>query len=455
MIAGPKKKGGGCLKNLIFLVFSFFVLSGCEELPFTNEDIQSEAPKPEATKEEVVEEANDTIQTEDEISPLQNQKEISITIEERETTAPDKGEIENVNPPIVEEIAESFARGEVKVSITDSSLEDDEEVVEDGLTETKEKVTEWKISRRETERQILENEIPESGDPPEEVKPPLSEDEITVISGVFELEKNTVIQNRKVVLSMVTVKTFEYNLTIRAEEFVSNYSVIQNFPEGQKAEKKGWSGRDGGDILIETEIAQGSLQLILNGEDAGRENGWRKISKRKRENLRGRPGRDGRDAIYRTFCQDIYIPIILVTIDKNCWDECFAPPTRGEAGGDGRRGLPGFKGQRGGDSGSFHLKAYELSEFHLTSIQKSPGSGSKGSRGSYGGLAGKKGRNGKDRKMLCNVDLPYPARGERGKRGRRGKHGRNGREGKVCLEKLYEDSNNSWESRKKENTICY
>ena len=205
------------------------------------------------------------------LSP-KNQKEISITIEERESV-PDTREAKNLNPSRVEEITESFG-GEVKVSITDSSLEDHEEALDSDFTETKEKVTEWKISRRETERQIPENEIPESDDPPEEVKPPLSEDEITLISGVFELEKNTVIQNRKVVLSMVTVKTFEYDLTIRAEEFVSNYSVIKNFPEEQKA-KRGQSGRDGGDILIETGIAQGELQLILSGENAGRENGWR------------------------------------------------------------------------------------------------------------------------------------------------------------------------------------
>ena len=58
-------------------------------------------------------------------------------------------------------------------------------------------------------------------------------------------------------------------------------------------------------------------------------------------------------------------------------------------------------------------------------------------------------------KKLCNSDLPYPKRGKKGKKGPRGKHGKDGNKGTVCLEKLYEDSNNSWESQKKENTICY
>ena len=124
----------------------------------------------------------------------------------------------------------------------------------------------------------------------------------------------------------------------------------------------------------------------------------------------------------------------------------------GEDGGDGKQGLPGHNGKRGGDSVSFHLKAFELSEFHLTSIQNSPGTGSKGSKGSLGG---KKGRNGKDRKKLCNVDLPYPERGRKGKKGPRGKDGENGKKGTVCLEKLFNGKRNSFGSEREESVICY
>ena len=251
MLASPPKKGGGYLKNLIFMIFSFLILSGCEDLPFTDEDIQDIAPELEIT--ETKKEQNH-FQGENKTPPLKNQKEISINIEEREITA--ATEKESVKAPLPEGIEESLERG-VKVSITDNSLEDNREAVD---LRNKEKVTEWKISRKETERQIPETE-------PIEEKEPLSPDEITVISGVLELGKDTVIQNKRVVLNMVTIKTFEHDLTIKAEEFISNHSVIQSFPEKPKA-KKGKSGRDGGDILIETEIAQGKLQLVLNGEDA-------------------------------------------------------------------------------------------------------------------------------------------------------------------------------------------
>ena len=43
------------------------------------------------------------------------------------------------------------------------------------------------------------------------------------------------------------------------------------------------------------------------------------------------------------------------------------------------RALWDIQGKNGGSSGSFHLKAFELSEFHLTNIQNNPGPGSEGS----------------------------------------------------------------------------
>ena len=447
------------MKILKLLIFSCFVLLGCEDLPFTDEDIQNEAPKSEATKEEIAEEVNDNLQIENEIPVLpHNQKEISILIEERESVA-DTKETENLKTPIVKAMTESFG-GEVKVSITDSSLEEAEEDFD--ITDTKEKVTEWKISRKETERQNLENEIPESKSL-KEIKPPLSEDEITLISEDLEIEEDTVIQNRKVVLNMVAIKTFEHDLTIKSEEFVTNHSVIQNFPEGQKTKKRE-HGKSGGNILIEAESAKGELQLILNGEEAGRVSNQEIISKKERAKLKGRRGQSGRDAVYKTHCRSGGVslsvgsmPVVSIPVGQECQDECISPPTAGQNGGNGLQGVPGSDGKNGGSSGSFYLKAFELSDFHLTSIQNNPGIGSKGSRGSVGGFPGVRGRNGRDSKKLCNHKLPPTSKGKKGKRGPSGKSGENGKKGTVCLERLIEDTESSWErgDRQKENTICY
>ena len=65
--------------------------------------------------------------------------------------------------------------------------------------------------------------------PPEEKEPEIPEEETTVVSEDLELTEDIIIDDRKVVLNMVTVKTFEYDLSIIAEVFVSNHSVIQNF----------------------------------------------------------------------------------------------------------------------------------------------------------------------------------------------------------------------------------
>ena len=142
---------------------------------------------------------------------------------------------------------------------------------------------------------------PEKSQPTENESPDaISEEETTLISEDMELAKNTVIQNRRVVLNMITIKTFEYDLFVLAEEFVSHHSVIQNFPEGQKAERK-HNGKNGGNILIETKMAQGELQLILNGEDAGPVPTFEILSNNERSKLKGHDGENGYNAVYREY----------------------------------------------------------------------------------------------------------------------------------------------------------
>jgi hypothetical protein len=62
--------------------------------------------------------------------------------------------------------------------------------------------------------------------------------------------------------------TEDKNLLINAKELVSEGAVIRNFAEGQRAF---WEvrGRNGGNISITTAHGQGSLQVILRGEDGG------------------------------------------------------------------------------------------------------------------------------------------------------------------------------------------
>ena len=308
----------------------------------------------------------------------------------------------------------------------------------------------------QTESQIVEEILPE--------EKLFLDEEITLISENLELKEDIVIRNRQVVLDMVAIKTFEYDLFIIAEEFVSNHSVIQNFPEGEKA-KKFHNGRNGGNILIETKKAIGELQLVLNGEEAGRVPKRKTISKSHKERLRGQKGRDGQNATYRKVCRTASIPLALQAISipllssaipiKRCREVCITPPTEGEDGGIGLRGVPGFNGKNGGDSGSFHLKAFEFSDFHLVNIKNNPGVGSKGGKGSVGGYGGKRGRNGIDSKGLCNYKkLSQPSSGDRGRRGSHGEDGRDGNKGEVCIEKLIPNEEQG-KDQEKESVICY
>ena len=67
---------------------------------------------------------------------------------------------------------------------------------------------------------------------------------------------------------MMTIQTLQYDLTIIADEFISNHSIIKNFPEEQTAKKKE-NGKHGGNVLIEAKTTSGNLKLILKGENGG------------------------------------------------------------------------------------------------------------------------------------------------------------------------------------------
>ena len=293
----------------------------------------------------------------------------------------------------------------------------------------------------------------------------IPEEETTIISGDMKLKEDSVIQDRKVILNMARIKTLEHDLFILAEEFVSVHSVIQNFPEGKKGKRKK-DGKNGGNILIEAMTAEGELQLILNGQSGGRVPGRRSLSKEERKRLKGSKGLNGYNAVYQTFCRDIKlnVPILVpfplnslsIPVDRECWEECAAFPTPGDDGGKGLSGLPGWNGRKGGDSGSFHLKALDISGFHLTDIQNNPGLGSKGGKGSKGGSGGRRGWNGADEKDLCDDDLPRPRKGRRGAEGPRGKDGKSGEKGTVCLERIIQDEESPASSNKEQGgTICY
>ena len=307
----------------------------------------------------------------------------------------------------------------------------------------------------------VENEAKPSDEIPAE--------QITIISKFFNLTEDTIIQNKKVILDMVEIKTFEHDLFIMADEFVSHHAVIQNFSTGKSA-NRGQSGKNGGNIQIKAKTVTGTLKLVLNGEDGGYV-GTRKLSNREKYNLIGQNGKNGYHAEYRRICEKFRV--LWIPVDQDCWLICGAPPTRGENGEYGRKGLRGFKGKNGGSSGSFQLTAYNLSDFHLTEVQNEPGKGSKGGKGSLGGKGGRAGKNGRDKRNICKHKLSRPRDGKRGKRGERGEWGQNGRKGSVCLEQLIENLPPQEESKpaqsfkndeeqdvkvnsqEKENVICY
>ena len=278
------------------------------------------------------------------------------------------------------------------------------------------------------------------------------QEKLTVISGSLELEKHTIIKSLKVILDKAVIQTNEYNLSILADEFSSNHSTIQNFKASQTAQAEE-NGKNGGRVLISSNKASGVLSLFLNGENGGKVK-KRFLSKKEREELKGKTGKNGKDAVYQRYCKDIHLPIFLgplgeflsqqIVISRKCWWQCSINQTIAEDGGKGKSGLIGFNGKTGGNTGSFHLKTLDTSDFTLE-LKKSVGLGSEGGLGSTGGRGGKAGKNGKDYKNLCGLKLPQAQKGRRGRRGKTGKVGKNGIEKLACIEILDSPKRNNQE----------
>ena len=263
----------------------------------------------------------------------------------------------------------------------------------------------------------------------------VSKSETIIISEDLKLKEATIIKSKKVILDMVKIQTFEHSLIIIADEFLSNHSVIQNFKEDERAKKKE-DGRHGGNIFILANKASGNLKLVLNGENGGKVSKRKVLTSEERKKLLGSNGKNGRDAIYKKFC---ITERFLILQNRRCRFKCILKQTRGEDGEDGKQGLKGQDGRNGGDTGSFHLKAFDISDFYLEEIKKTKGLGSEGGNGSFGGFGGKAGRNGKDDKNLCGEKLLPPKNGKKGKKGVAGNFGKNGVERLACLEVLKND----------------
>ncbi|MCZ0932440.1 MAG: hypothetical protein OXJ52_04730 [Oligoflexia bacterium] len=137
----------------------------------------------------------------------------------------------------------SFTNEDIKASTEKSKTT--EAIKKHGAFQTENKAP---VFQEEKDTPIIKSAEQIASQITEEIPPqekPFLDEEITLISEDLELTEDAVIQNGQVVLDMVTIKTFEYDLFIIAEEFVSNHSIIRNFSEGGKA-KKLQNGRNGG-----------------------------------------------------------------------------------------------------------------------------------------------------------------------------------------------------------------
>lgn len=217
--------------------------------------------------------------------------------------------------------------------------------------------------------------------------------------------------------SGATLSTGGQDLKIHAKKWISESgALIAIFPKGAISPDN-TPAKSGGVIEVNVEVAEGSLEVNLRGENGGK---WTQMpaSLEGDESARGFAGGDGEAA--RVSCYD-----------QACI--CLKGATDGYPGGNGKPGLPGLDGIPGGDSGDLKVTIKNGSQFKI-SYHREPGEGGEGTLGGLGGKAGIGGNPGRDDHPAASCRKAVKGQdGNPGPQGPGGQHGRSGQAGQVCL----------------------
>ncbi len=206
--------------------------------------------------------------------------------------------------------------------------------------------------------------------------------------------------------------TLGHRVRIHATVFESHGGHIETFPAGQTA-PHGIDGRSGGYLVLKVGQAQGSLVVIMRGENGAHGSDGKEPG----------PELDGRN------------PSDRVRLKCNHTESLVGPK-----GANGLPGYPGTDGTDGGDSGFYELHIPRMDQFEHV-IERLPGHGGLKGAGGRGGFGAPpplviipgitySGFLGESRKR-CTFESGGP--GDNGKRGADGKSGQDGATNRRCV----------------------
>ena len=174
---------------------------------------------------------------------------------------------------------------------------------------------------------------------------------------------------------------------LKVNRLLSHKGSILTFSKGAKA-KEGVIGRDGGELIVDAQYANGDLHIELIGESGG--DGIR--PKALGEEGRGKTGHRGSEG-FATI--DLFYGPMGGELEPPD-ERCVTASGKGGTGGKGKTGLVGNPGLSGGASGIALIYIDESDNFNVT-YEFVPGSGGAGSEGGLGGPGGHGGKPGKEK----------------------------------------------------------
>ncbi len=171
-------------------------------------------------------------------------------------------------------------------------------------------------------------------------------------------------------------------IQLKVNSIQSLGGTIASFRRGEKADT-GVSGKSGGELIVEAKSLEGSLHVVMRGQDGG--DGQRPPALGKiGQGAKGQKGSVDGLATFKTFHGPMGSEL------EPPREKCNIPPSPGGPGGKGKKGRKGNPGLAGGNSGValIYVEEPELSKIFFELEAGKGGAGSPGGTGGPGGDGG-------------------------------------------------------------------
>ncbi|MBS1970059.1 MAG: collagen-like protein [Bdellovibrionales bacterium] len=215
------------------------------------------------------------------------------------------------------------------------------------------------------------------------------------------------------------------SISITATNILSNNGRIETLSEEYAGTSaiRGHTGKNGGDIVVKTNLLAGNLKFIMRGQKGGQGMDGIPVTEVPPQ---AAPGRDSADHAACDWSGLLVSPPVQALIERppheHCSQYCPQYARNGEPGAKGLPGNKGNSGAQGGSTGTLNFSATKATRDQI-SVELIPGAGGEAGAGGPGGAGGAGGNPGAIRTEVCRSNVSAGPQGPAGDAGETGAPG--------------------------------